>query len=213
MSEKKLRCALYLRVSTSDQNCSMQLNELKEYCEKRNWLIHKVYEDKASGTTPNRKMLAELMNDCRKGRVDVVACYRLDRLFRNLKGIILTLAEWNELGISFLSLHDGLDMTTPTGRLLMHMTAAFAEFEASVTRMRVASGLAAARARGVRIGRPSKIHPDLIDAVKKLRSSGSSIRQTARSLSISKTTVLRICHMDQNATVEIITKPVKESGS
>lgn len=192
-SPSKLRCGLYVRVSTQDQSCDMQIRELTAFAQARGWEITRRYEDKASGANPNRKMLAELMEDCRKRRLDVVCVWKLDRLFRSLKGVVVTLNELNDLGVEFVSLKDSLDLTTAQGRLMMGLIACFSEFELSLIRTRVKAGLDAARARGAKLGRP-KIAADLVAEVMRLRRSGLSIRQIEARLErkVSRGSIVRI---------------------
>lgn len=190
------RIGLYVRVSTSDQRCDLQIRELREYVSKRpGWAIIKIYEDKASGANPNRRMLNELMSDCRRRRVDVVLVWKLDRLFRSLKGIVTTLHEWSEVGVEFCSATDQLDMTTAQGRLMLHLVSAFAEFERELIRARCIAGLEAARARGVRLGRPSNLTPTIEAEILRLRAEGVSFRAIERQLGkvVSKATVERVC--------------------
>lgn len=194
LDNKTKRCGIYTRVSTGDQDAEMQLCELSEYAQQRGWTIHKVYTDTARGSNPNRKMLGMLMNDCRQRKLDLVAVWKLDRLFRSLKGVVSTLDELNELGIEFYSHKDQLDLTTAQGRLMMGMIACFAEFETSLIRTRVKSGLDAARARGVKLGRPNIITPMLVQEVVAQRSEGHSIRGIEKLMSgrVSRTTIERI---------------------
>lgn len=190
------RIGLYVRVSTSDQRCDLQLRELREYVSKRpGWTIAKIYEDKASGANPNRRMLSELMGDCRRRRVDVVLVWKLDRLFRSLKGIVTMLHEWSEVGVEFCSVTDQLDLTTAQGRLMLHLVSAFAEFERELIRSRCIAGLEAARARGVRLGRPSNLTPAIEVEILRLRAEGISFREIERRLDkiVSKATVERVC--------------------
>ncbi len=92
---------------------------------------------------------------CRKRRVDAVIVYRYDRFARSLRQLVNALEEFRSLGIEFISLHEGVDTSTPNGRLIFGIFASIAEFERELIRDRVKSGIAAARARGVRLGRPS----------------------------------------------------------
>lgn len=190
------RIALYLRVSSADQRCDLQRRELTEYVSKRpGWTIAKIYEDKASGANPNRRMLSELMNDCRRRRVDVVLVWKLDRLFRSLKGIVTTLHEWSELGVEFASLTDNLSLDTAQGRLMLHLISSFAEFERELIRSRCIAGLEAARARGVQLGRPSNLTPELEVEILNLRKQSLSFREIERRLNkiVSKATIERVC--------------------
>jgi len=184
--DKKI--GIYVRVSTSDQSTDLQEREVLAYVKARGWSQITVYEDKLSGTHDNRPMLKKLLSDARQRKLDVVICWKLDRLFRSLKGLILTLQEFQELGVAFISLRDNLDLTTATGRLMAHILGAFGEFEASVIRERVVAGLANAKARGRVLGRPRRRDDEKIGV---LRSQGLSIRQIARQLGISKGAVQR----------------------
>lgn len=189
------KVALYLRVSTQDQSCELQRTELTRYVESRGWEIHQIFEDKATGTNGNRPMLKALLRDARERQFDILICWKLDRLFRSLKDLIATLQELTELKIDFISLKDNIDLTTSSGRLMMHMLGAFAEFEASLIKERVRAGLNNARAKGKRLGRP-KVRDDA--RIQSLRATGLSVRQIAaqigtsigsvqRSLAVSKT--------------------------
>lgn len=180
------RIGIYLRVSTVDQNTALQSDEVRRFLEARGWTNFTIYEDKRSGTNGNRPAFKAMMKDARERKIDVVVCWKLDRLFRSLKDLIATLQEFSDLGVDFISLKDNIDMTTSVGRLLMHMLGAFGEFEASLIRERVRAGLNAARARGKRLGRPKTIDSERIVS---LRAEGLSIRQIAKTLGISKSSV------------------------
>lgn len=183
--------ALYLRVSTDSQSTEMQRIDLVKWAEARGF-NYKIYEDKGTGTNANRKMLQQLMTDATARRIDGVALWKLDRLFRSIKHAVVTLSDWTEQGIDFYSHKDQIDMTTSTGRLLGHLLMAFAEWEADTIRTRVKSGLMAAKARGVRLGRPTKVDEKVAEEILLLRGQNLSIRQIARRLGVSKTSVLRV---------------------
>lgn len=176
------RVAVYLRVSTQDQSTDLQRREIEAYIASRHWPKPTFYEDKASGTHANRPMLKALLNDSRQRKVDVIVTWKLDRFFRSLKDLVVTLQELDELGIAYISLKDQIDMTTSSGRLMLHMVGAFAEFEASLIKERVRSGLQNAKARGKILGRPKKI---AYDKIRCLRAQGLSIRAIAKELGIS----------------------------
>lgn len=149
----QLRVGIYVRVSTQDQSCELQKNELTRYVESRGWETHKIYEDHGhTGTNGNRPMLKALLKDARERNFDVLICWKLDRLFRSLKDLIGTLHELTELKVDFISLKDNIDLTTSSGRLMMHLLGAFAEFEASLIRERVRAGINNARAKGIKFG-------------------------------------------------------------
>src|SRR5688572_10568815 len=125
-----MRAAVYARVSTADQTCENQLIELRRYVEARGWTITKEFVDTAvSGTKERRPALDDLVRDAKSRRFDVVCAWRLDRLGRNLKHLVVLLEELQGLGIAFVSLGEGIDCTTPAGKLQLHILAALAAFE------------------------------------------------------------------------------------
>ena len=104
------RCALYARVSTTDQHCENQLAELRTFCAARGWTVTREYLDQGvSGAKERRPALDELVRDARRRRFDVLACWRLDRLGRNLRHLVLLLEDLHALGVSFASLNEGID--------------------------------------------------------------------------------------------------------
>lgn len=184
------KVAVYVRVSTQDQNHDMQLNELLKAVESSNFILFKIYSDTGSGTKSNRIALQELLTDARSKKFDIVMTWKLDRLFRSLRHLVTTLNELQELGVEFISLRDsGIDSTTPSGRLLTHLLASFAEFEAAIIRERVLAGLNAAKHRGVKLGTPRKINHC---EVERLIIQGLSQKQIASNLNISEPSVSRI---------------------
>jgi DNA invertase Pin-like site-specific DNA recombinase len=184
--EKKVRTAIYCRVSTQEQKTDLQRDELIEFVEGRGWSIFKIYEDKATGTNSNRVELQQLLKDARQRKFDVVCVWKLDRFFRSLKELLTTIAELQSLRIEFVALKDQIDLTTPAGRLLLQILGSLSEFSASLTKERVLSGLAAARRRGVRLGRPPEIDDVKVHA---LRAKGMSYSQISSELKISKASV------------------------
>ena len=186
-----MRVALYARVSTHvGQNPEMQIAELRDYCARRGWEIAGEYVDAGvSGAKERRPQLDRLLIDCRKRGVDAVVVYRYDRFARSLRQLVNALCEFEALGIQFVSLHEGVDTSTPNGRLVFGIFASIAEFERELIRERVRSGLAAARARGKRLGRP-RAHVDA-SRIAVLRAQGCGWRKIARELGVGVGTVLR----------------------
>ena len=188
-----MRGAIYARVSTAGkgQSPEMQLQELRDYCQRRGWEVADEYVDAGvSGAKEQRPELDRLLAECRKRRVDAVVVYRYDRFARSLRQLVNALEEFRALGIEFVSLHEGVDTSTPNGRLVFGIFASIAEFERELIRERVRSGLAAARARGKRIGWPRKI----VDGAKiaRLRASGTSWRTIANRLGVSVGTAYNV---------------------
>jgi DNA invertase Pin-like site-specific DNA recombinase len=171
----------------------MQLVELRAYCQRRGWEIAGEYVDKGvSGAKEHRPALDRLLEHCRRRKVDAVVVYRYDRFARSLRQLVNALEEFRALGIDFVSLHEGVDTSTPNGRLVFGIFASIAEFERELIRNRVRSGLAAAKARGKRLGRP----PAVVDPsrVASLRTQGCSWAEIAEVLGIGKGTAQRAFH-------------------
>lgn len=176
-----MKVAIYLRVSTEAQSFDSQTHEIDTMLNNRGWKISKRYEEKVSGAKADRAELKALLNDARLGLFDTLVIYKLDRLGRSLKQVIATLDELTHFGVSIISLKENLDLTTPTGRLMIHLITSFAEFERDLIRSRVIDGLKAARAKGKVLGRPRITN---VDEVKRLRKQGRSLRSIAKELSV-----------------------------
>lgn len=145
--------ALYARVSTHDQTCENQLLELRRYAEARGWRTVEYVDHGVSGSKDRRPALDQLTVDVKRHKVSAVACWRLDRLGRNLRHLVLLLDEWQARGIAFVTLGEGIDTSTPAGRLVAGVLGSIAEFERSRIQERIHAGLARARAQGKRLGR------------------------------------------------------------
>lgn len=183
------RCAIYARVSTTEQDCELQLREMRQFAALRGWQIVGEYVDHGfTGTNSNRPELKRLMTDSKKRKHDLVLVWKLDRFARSLKEIVLMLQELSEIGVEFVSQKDNLDLSTSQGRLMMHMIAAFSQFEADLIKMRVKAGLENARAKGIMLGRPKKRDDQKI---RQLRSEGHSLRQVAKLAGVSTMAVQR----------------------
>jgi DNA invertase Pin-like site-specific DNA recombinase len=190
---KTKRVALYARISTLNhgQDPEVQLRELRDYCEHRGFVITETYIDKGiSGSRERRPALDKLMADCRKRRVDAVVVYRYDRFARSLRQLVNALEEFCSLGIEFISLHEGVDTSTANGRLVFGIFASIAEFERELIRDRVRSGLAAAKAKGKRLGRPRVLAN--VEKLASLRASGASWRAISRQTGVSARTIRRM---------------------
>ena len=179
-----MRAAIYARVSTLDQEPENQLQELRRYVEARGWTGTEYVDRGVSGSKEKRPALDRLLADAKRRRFDVLVCWRLDRLGRNLRHLITLLDELQVLGVAFVSLAEGIDATTPAGKLQMHILGAIAEFERERIRERVLAGLQRARAQGKRLGRP-RTRPATIAIP------GGSVRGAAKVWGVSKTTAAR----------------------
>ena len=182
-----MKAAIYARVSTLDQEPENQLQELRRYVQARGWTAVEYVDRGVSGAKDRRPALDKLVRDAMRRRLDVLICWRLDRLGRNLRHLILLLDELHAMGVAFVSLAEGIDATTPAGRLQLHVLGAIAEFERARIAERVKAGLARAKARGQRLGRPVADVP-----VERLQSvSGLSLTDGARKLRVSISTLKR----------------------
>jgi DNA invertase Pin-like site-specific DNA recombinase len=185
-----LRVARYLRVSRHDQDTAMQADETAAFAKARGWKLVETYRDHGiSGAKETRPALDKLLADARKRKFDALIVYKADRLFRSLRHMVLTLDEFTALGIAFVSTTEPFDTSTPSGKLLLHIVSAMAEFERSLLIERVKSGVGAARRRGARLGRP-KARLDM-DRLRDLRAQGLSVRKIAETLNVGSSTVQR----------------------
>jgi DNA invertase Pin-like site-specific DNA recombinase len=185
-----MKVAIYGRVSTAEQSAAMQVDELRAYCQRRQWVIVEEFIDSGvSGAKERRPALDRLLAEAKRRKFDAVLVYRYDRFARSLRQLVNALCEFDALGIHFVSLHEGVDTSTPNGRLVFGIFASIAEFERELIRGRVRSGIAAARAQGKRLGRPRVA----VDAsqIRGLRSQGLSWACIASRLGLGEGTVYR----------------------
>jgi DNA invertase Pin-like site-specific DNA recombinase len=153
-SSTTIRVALYCRVSTSDQNCELQLRELRDYVSRRGWTISGEFIDHgASGAKNSRPELDKLMRSARRREFDVVIVWRFDRFARPVKHLVLALEEFESLGIDFVSYQEALDTSTPIGKAMFTIIGEMAELERNVIRERVRAGVRNARRNGKALGR------------------------------------------------------------
>lgn len=183
MSTNLRRAAIYARVSTTEQTAENQLAELRRYVDARGWSAVEYTDAGVSGAKDRRPALDDLVRDAKRRRFDVLVCWRLDRLGRNLKHLITLLDELQGWGVAFVSLAEGIDATSPAGRLQLHILGAIAEFERARIRERVMAGLARARAQGKRLGR-RRAQDDGVPV-------GLTVRQAAQLWGVSKSTAGR----------------------
>jgi putative DNA-invertase from lambdoid prophage Rac len=149
-----LRAALYARVSTADQQTlPMQINAMTEYALRRGWIVLASVQD-VNGGTKHRPKREELIKMARRRQLDAIIVWRLDRWGRSLSDLTHSLEELRALGVDFVSVTEGLDFSTPTGRAMGQMLGIFAEFEREILRERVLAGLEHAKRKGKVLGRP-----------------------------------------------------------
>ena len=181
------RVAAYIRVSTDKQSTDSQLVAINDAIQRSGDVLIQVYEDHAiSGgkCRQDRPALDSMLKDAGAGKFDKVILWDITRLGRSLSDLIATLNELQKCNVDLQFLQNDLDTSTAGGRMLFSIFGAIGEFERSLTRERVKSGIANARAKGVRLGRPTNCNPQTKATVLELRSKGMSIRKICSLLSI-----------------------------
>ena len=179
-----MNVVLYARCSTADQSVDLQLDALREYAAVRRFTIVEEYLDEGvSGARPQRPALDRLLKDGERRRFDAVVAWKLDRVGRSLHNLLEIIGRLEAVGVDLILLDDGIDTTTPAGRLFFQMRGAFAEYERNILRERTRAGLAAARRRGRRLGRPPVFVP--LEHAQTLVHAGHSVSAVARKLRVS----------------------------
>lgn len=173
----------YARVSTQDQNLQMQIDALQEAG------CFEIFEEKGTGTKKDRPALNEMLKMLRAG--DRIVVYKLDRISRSTRHLIELADMFDEKRVEFVSIHDSIDTSTPTGRFFFRMMASIAELERDIIIERTKAGLQAARIRGRKGGRP-KVNPKRLQlALKMYKSRHYSIREIVNAAGISQATLYR----------------------
>ena len=188
-----MKTIIYTRVSTDTQNHDSQLQELREYCARRGWTEVEEISDTISGTKTSRAGLDRLMALVRRGKVDIVVCFKLDRLGRSLSHLAALIGEFNAHNVALVVPAQGIDTSgaNSAARLQLNILCAVAEFERDLIRERTLAGLVAARKRGARLGRPRSID-QYRSQVLELKGRGMSRRAIAGELGIPASNVGRL---------------------
>jgi DNA invertase Pin-like site-specific DNA recombinase len=184
-SDKNLRAGLYARVSTEDkgQDPETQLRPLRDYAERRGFLVAGEFVDRASGTTEQRPQYQRLLEAARKRELDVVLVWRHDRFARSTRALVNALGEFRARGVAFISYQEDVGTTTPQGELVFGMMANLAQFESALIGERVKAGMARAEAQGKRTSRPPVAEPTR-RRIAELHRQGVSIKRIAKELGI-----------------------------
>lgn len=182
----KKTVGIYARVSTDKQTVDMQIHELKGYIKRRGWNLYREFIDQGySGSDTKRPAFQDMMNEAKKRKFDILLVWKLDRLGRSMKDLVMVLNELGGLGIDFVSYDNNLDTSTPTGKLVFHVIGAVAEFEKDIIKERVKAGLENAKRKGKKLGRPG-VGGSVIEEAKVLRGEGKSFRTIGKQLGISE---------------------------
>jgi DNA invertase Pin-like site-specific DNA recombinase len=177
----------YVRVSTSRQKTDQQRDALA----KMGVQPEHIFEDKMSGARADRPDLLRMLAYLRAG--DTVVVWRLDRLGRSMIQVLQTIEELDKRGVRVQSVHDNIDSSTSTGRLMIRMLASLAEYERELINERAAAAREAARARGEHVGRPKALTDEQVRQIRELKASGTtSVPKLAASFKVSQATVYRV---------------------
>lgn len=177
----------YTRVSTTDQGESgagleVQRAAIAAECEKRGWVLERIEEDVLSGRTINRPGLQRALADCRDGKVAGIVAAKLDRLSRSLLDFATLLANARKRGYNVVALDLGLDLSTPSGKMMAGVMSTFAEYERDLISQRTKDALAVKRAQGVTLGRPRTMPDELRHRIRIMHVKGMSYSAIARTL-------------------------------
>jgi DNA invertase Pin-like site-specific DNA recombinase len=190
--EAKMKAAIYVRVSTTDQSTDMQTSDLRHYCDQRGFEVFKEYCDQGvSGVKDKRRGLDELMADARKRKFDAVLVWRFDRFARSTKHLITALEEFRHLGIDFVSYQESIDTGSPLGKAIFTIVSAIGELERGIILERVKAGLKRAKENGRILGRPKRLDLDVKELQKMRDKEKLSFRQIAKRVKACPATVYK----------------------
>lgn len=187
-----IRVVIYARVSTQDQNCEMQVRELREYAQRRGWIISGEYLDTGwSGAKASRPELDRLMHHASLRHFDAVLVWKLDRFGRSVRNCLDGIEALRSHGVRFLAVSQSIDTdeSNPTSRLLLHILASVAEFEREMIRERVCAGVRNAKRNGKQLGRKRAVFNR--DKARQMHVAGASVREIATALRVGKGTIQR----------------------
>jgi len=184
------KVGIYCRVSTQDQTTDSQLLDLRRYAADRGWEVYREFCDNGvSGSVDSRPALNALMDDAKKRRFDAVLCWRFDRFARSTTHLLLSLEQFRNLGVDFVSYQENIDTSSPLGSAIFTIISAVAQLERDIIRERVKMGLRRAKAQGKQLGRPRVIVD--ADRIAALRAEGWSWSMITKELDVSKGTAQR----------------------
>ena len=188
------RVVCYLRVSTAEQSVESQQLQLKEYCQRRGWTKRVGwFTDQGSGARRDRGAFNVMMDEVREGSVDILLTWKIDRLARSLNHLAQIIAELETHKVALVCPSQGIDTTesNPCAQFQLNILAAVAQFERELITERVNAGLAAAKQRGVKLGRPTR-HAKRREQVRSLLSEGASAAHISRTLAIPYSTATEL---------------------
>lgn len=184
-----MKAAIYARCSTTEQHPEAQLGPLRVWATAQGHEVAEYVDEGESGAKASRPAFDAMLAAVRRGDVQVVAVAALDRLGRDVANLLGVAGELRERGVQLVSLREGLDLHSPVGRALFTMLGLVAELERSWIQERVKMGIAAAKRRGVKCGRPPALDAERAARAKRLHGSGTSLRKIASMLEVSRAAV------------------------
>jgi len=194
ISKKRTSVALYARVSTDGQTTENQLQELRKVAGRNGWQIIQEFVDHGISGAKGRDQRPAFDEMCKgviRKEFDLVMAWSVDRLGRSLQHLVTFLDELHSKKVDLFLHRQGIDTTTPAGKMMFQMLGVFAEFERAMIKERINAGLARARAQGKTLGRP-KVSLQVENKIRKLRSTGKGIRKIASELRVGVSTVKRV---------------------
>jgi len=189
------RCAIYTRVSTDDQTVENQLIILREIAERKGLTVVAEFNDEGiSGAKGRDKRTGfdNIIKGAVKKDFDTILVWSVDRLGRSLQDLVSFLNEVHSVDCDLYIHQNGIDSSTPTGKMMFQMVGCFAEYERSMIRARVLAGQKRAKAQGKHIGRPTNLNEGLIHSIKYMKEQGIGIRKIAKDLSVGVGTVYKV---------------------
>jgi DNA invertase Pin-like site-specific DNA recombinase len=194
------RVAIYARVSTKEQSTETQVTQLTAYCQSRGWAGVAVFRDDGiSGVRDNRPELDKLRQRMLHGEFESIVVSKMDRLGRSLGMILRFWDEADAAGVRVIVIDQGIDTSTPAGRLQRNMLAALAEFERELILERTREGIARARALGKRFGAPRRIPESVAREVRARRERGESLRMISQRMNLKLGGVRSVLRRDQTS--------------
>ncbi len=192
--KSKDKVAVYLRVSTADQNTDAQEYQVLDFCRRRGWRSPHIFRDSASGAALRRPGLESMMDLIRSGHVRHVVTYKLDRLGRSFTHLAVIIEELTAKSVGLICTSQGIDTSTPNpvAQFQLGVLMAVAEFERALIKERTIAGLAVARRHGKRIGRPPLPQNVVCRILKISRRVGGRIRAITKEAGVSPSTVSRV---------------------
>ena len=192
------RAVIYCRVSTDDQNCDRQISDLKTFAARAGYEISGIFTETASGAKCDRDERQKILALAQARKINAVLVTEASRWSRSTIDLISTLQSLNSWGCSLVAMNGlSLDLSTPQGKLMATMLGAISEFERDLIRERVKSGMAAAKVKGQKFGRPP-IKPEQITLIHSLRAQGLSYSQIAKQSGVGRTKVAELLKCRQN---------------